>query len=252
MTAKIDSGAARVPHRRALGEEPFGFPTAPPGLQRSRRVQSNQQGVHPLLARVVQRHLQHAYRKEPAAHTQEAFRRFLQHIEGYQRPMVLDSGCGRGDSTVFLAHRMRDHLIVGIDKSLSRLRKNPLFTGGIHGNVLLLRADYYDFWRLCARHNIRFALHTIFYPNPWPKKRHLKRRIHGHPAFIDLLNISRRLEVRSNWQIYLLEFAEAVRLATGKQAEIERLPLLEPISAFERKYLLSGHDLYRLTVDLEP
>ncbi len=218
---------------------------------KSRPVRSNQTGIHEDLFNILQKHREKPYLKPVSRHTREAFEYARQRLASISAPLILDSGCGTGESTLALAERHPDAFVLGVDKSLARLQKNPLFATEHDRNLLLLRADLFDFWRLAAREGWRFERHYIFYPNPWPKKRHLKRRIHGHPAFFDMLRLSPFIELRSNWRIYLEEFAAAVAFVAGRSFEVETFVPDTPISAFERKYWLSGHELYRLRIWLE-
>ena len=123
--------------------------------------------------------------------------------------MVLDSGCGTGESTVLLARRYPDCLVVGVDKSAARLDKAPQ----LPANARLLRADLADIWRLMDDAGWKLAQHYLLYPNPWPKPAQLKRRWHGHPVFPDLLVLGGRLVLRSNFEVYVDEFARALELA---------------------------------------
>ncbi|MGK7295243.1 MAG: tRNA (guanine(46)-N(7))-methyltransferase TrmB, partial [Candidatus Wenzhouxiangella sp. M2_3B_020] len=164
------------------------------------------------------------------------------------RPLILDSGCGTGASTAVLADRFPDHLVVGIDRSAARLARAP---SSLPANAMLLRARVEDIWRLLYEHGIRPARHYLLYPNPWPKSAHVRRRWHGHSVFPVFLALSRRLEVRVNWRLYVDEF----RVASGV-CGIETPPVVSfqsdaPLTPFERKYRASAHELFRLTIDLE-
>ncbi|HSH49642.1 MAG TPA: SAM-dependent methyltransferase, partial [Halomonas sp.] len=99
------------------------------------------------------------------------------------------------------------------------------------------------------------------YPNPYPKPRHLKMRWQGHPVFPAILALGGRLELRSNWRIYVEEFALALRQATGLEAEVERYRPASAcaddvdldsayLSPFEKKYHRSGQPLWRLVASL--
>ncbi|MDZ7317247.1 MAG: tRNA (guanine-N(7)-)-methyltransferase [candidate division KSB1 bacterium] len=208
----------------------------------SKLVISRQTLPHERLEVTVRRHLAAEWQKPPASHTREAFMRFLQVVSSINRPMILDSGCGTGESTLRLAEDHMDCWVIGIDKSAARLAKankkeRPQ-------NAVFLRADQFDFWRLAAEKGMRFKVHYLFYPNPWPKKEHLKRRVHAHPAFKYLIAISERLILRSNWLIFIQEFAAAYRLATGYEGETAKIRPQEAYTLFEKKFLESGHELY--------
>jgi tRNA G46 methylase TrmB len=157
------------------------------------------------------------------------------------RPLVLDSFCGTGMSTAQLAERFADSLVIGIDKSAHRLGKHR-HSG--RDNYLLVQADCGDFWRLAAAAGWRPARHFLLYPNPWPKPAQLKRRVHGSADFPTLLELGGEVELRSNWRVYVEEFAAALRIG-GQDVTLEGFTPTQPLTLFERKYLQSGHGLWR-------
>lgn len=207
-------------------------------------ITSNQRHLHPKLALIVRRHLQTTHRAVLAAHNVRAYEALANALAAQARPLVLDSFCGTGHSTAALAERHPGHLVVGIDKSSHRLAKHRR---GSSDNYLLLRADCEAIWQLLAGDGLRTEFHYILYPNPWPKAAHLQRRIHGHASFPLLLRLGGALEMRSNWQLYIEEFGCAMHLA-GVRGRVCRLPDSgAPLSLFEQKYRLSGHDLWSYT-----
>ena len=94
--------------------------------------------------------------------------------------------------------------------------------------------------------NASIAANFILYPNPWPKQKHLKRRWHAHPVMSILPLISEYIELRTNWRVYGEEFSARLFKLTGSLINLEKIYPNEPISAFEKKYLESNHDLFRL------
>ena len=220
--------------------------------QLSRTVTSSQRGVHPRLAAVVDAHRQHAWRAPLHRPTVAAFNALRVIVDRDERPLVLDSGCGTGESTQLIARALPKTLVIGVDKSRARL----LRTGAgrfphREGNVVWLRADLATFWRLALQAGWRLHRHYLLYPNPWPKPSQLQRRWHAHPVFPAMLQLGGRLEMRCNWQPYAQEFAVAVSRVLG--IETQPLPLGEsPVtSPFERKYRASGHQLYSLSVSCD-
>jgi len=85
--------------------------------------------------------------------------------------------------------------------------------------------------------------HYLLYPNPWPKSRHLQRRVHGSAAFPFLLQLGGNIELRSNWQLYVEEFGLAMHLA-GRLGWVSLTCPQEPMTLFESKYQSSGHQLW--------
>ena len=206
----------------------------------SRRVSSNQLHTHTRLPSLLQRHLKHKHRRPVAEHSRTAFGMLQAALERQARPLVLDSFCGTGLSTAILARRYPDHLVVGVDKSAHRLARHEQNTCE---NYLLLQADCEDIWQLLIEAGIPVQHHYLLYPNPWPKSRHLQRRIHGSATFPWLLRLGGRIELRSNWQLYVEEFGLAMHLA-GHCGTVFLLPDAEPLTLFEAKYRASGHNLW--------
>ncbi len=213
----------------------------------SRQVVSNQKAIHNRLENIISSHLQNEYKKPIGAPTRAAFETLL----GKNLPLdalILDSGCGTGVSSIMLASQYPNHIVIAIDKSFARLQK--LNETDLPANLVFLRADQFDFWRLAAQQQWTFQKHTIFYPNPWPKKKHVQRRIYAHPAFPSLLKISKQLVLRSNWKLYVAEFCYAYHLATGGSCDFQQIAPNPIKTLFEKKFLASGHSLYE--VKLEP
>jgi tRNA (guanine-N7-)-methyltransferase len=215
--------------------------------QAARPVHSNQQGLHPDLEKIVRRHQHAPYRRPSAQHTLEAFASADAWVRASLRPVVLDSGCGTGESSLNLAARFPFCSVLGIDKSEVRLDKAALRS--LPENVRFLRADLQDFWPLVARSGWDVRYHALYYPNPWPKSAHLMRRFHGHPVFPILLGLSPVLELRTNWLLYAQEFARATEIILGHSSPAQRLSAPQPITAFERKYAAAGQSLWSVVVN---
>lgn len=159
----------------------------------------------------------------------------------------MDAGCGTGVSTAALARAHPDALVMGVDKSHTRLSRSPRQPD----NAVLIRADLVDFWRVAGRASWRLRRHYLLYPNPWPKLAHVARRWHAHPVFRSLLDLGGILEMRTNWVVYAREFRAALDFHGYPQAGVAMLPAGPALSPFERKYQRSEHNLYVVKVDLE-
>lgn len=209
----------------------------------SRQPTSNQEYLHPKLAATVRRHLEAPSRKPVASHNAAALELLLLALADEPRPLVLDSFCGTGHSTAALAQRHPGHLVVGIDKSGHRLAKQPDDTPE---NTLLLQAECEGLWQMLAERDIAADYHYLLYPNPWPKAKHLQRRVHGCAGFFWLLQLGGRIELRSNWQAYVEEFGVAMHLA-AHPGGVSRVIPVTPLSLFELKYMESAHELWAFT-----
>ncbi|THF56583.1 tRNA (guanine(46)-N(7))-methyltransferase TrmB [Pseudothauera rhizosphaerae] len=216
----------------------------------SRIPSSAQQGVHENLARLVERHLREPFRKPYADYNRAAFEASLAGWDG-RAPLILDAGCGVGHSTIQIARAFPDHWVIGVDQSADRLeRRKPYPDALLPRNMVFVRADLVDYWRLLHDAGLRLARHYILYPNPWPKIGHLARRWHAHPVFPWLAKLGGVLECRSNWQVYIEEFALALGMAAGRPVAWERFEAEVPLTPFERKYRDSGQALFRVGCDL--
>lgn len=219
----------------------------------SRSITSNQDGLHDDLNKVVNKHLTSEFKKPFAPFSKTLFAELDEKVTDFMQQggkgVILDSCCGVGESSFYHAKHNPEYLVIGIDKSEHRLDKYTHHYDDLN-NVVLARGDLNDLWRLIADANWPITEHFILYPNPWPKSKHLQRRWHGAPVFSYVPNIGDKLTVRSNWQIYVQEFAQALQLA-GVKAEVEQYQSTEAMTPFERKYWASGQSSFQLTARLK-
>lgn len=215
-----------------------------PGV--SRPVSSNQTGIHEDLEHWVLAYQRTPFRKPIAPFNREAFATAQRWLADHAGPWIMDSGCGVGESTRQLARRYPDHLVIGLDRSADRLSRQYDDTPD---NARFLRTDLVDFWRLAAEAGWQPERHYLLYPNPYPKKQHLKQRWHGHPVFPSLIHLGGELECRSNWSIYLDELASALALY-GINACINPIEDSPALTHFERKYRASGQSVWSLQASI--
>lgn len=211
----------------------------------SRFISSAQDGPHRDLAALVRRHIAHPFRKPLLDYNHDALNAALAARDLWLpgAPLILDAGCGVGWSTRRIAEMYPDHFVFGVDQSVDRINRGKPVP--MPPNALLIRADLIDFWRLLAEKGLRLVRHYNLYPNPWPKIGHLARRWHGHAVFPSWLALGGEIECRSNWKIYIEEMALALEILTGKPVIVEPWATDDPITPFEKKYLDSGHQLWR-------
>jgi len=219
-------------------------------INKSGIVNSSQNGVHPRLEQTVRKHMDKPWQQPLHTPTVEAYRQLLNEgIFSDGRSFILDSGCGTGKSTRQLAELFPQFTVLGVDRSFVRLSRsgvNSVFQR--NENCILLRAELTTFWRLLLADGHTPERHYLLYPNPYPKPAHLTRRWHGHPVFPQLLNLGGEIEMRCNWEIYALEFAEAVNIACDTNLQARSFQTNSGISPFEQKYLEREHPLYMVTV----
>ncbi|MCC6302105.1 MAG: tRNA (guanosine(46)-N7)-methyltransferase TrmB [Gammaproteobacteria bacterium] len=178
----------------------------------------------------------------------------LDAVFGRVAPRTLEIGFGMGDSVLDMArrHPERDHLGVevhrpGIGRLLGALAGEDL------GNVRILCADAVQ----VLRHMIPdAALEAVFlfFPDPWPKKRHHKRRI-VQPQFVEL--VARRLRpggifhLATDWEDYarhmlaVLEPSPSFTNSAGAGNYAPR-PESRVLTKFERRGERLGHGVWDL------
>ena len=169
------------------------------------------------------------------------------------RPVVVEIGFGMGDATVEIAAARPDAGFLGIEvhapgvgKLLSELGKRKL------ENVRTVRHDAVEVLEKSVAPGSLAGFH-IFFPDPWPKKRHHKRRLVTRP-FTDLL--ASRL-APGGYIHFVTDWAEYAEWA---RAQLEATPGLvnshpggwaprpewRPVTKFERKAGSAGRAIREL------
>ena len=228
----------------------------------ARAVTTNQTDIYDKLEEVVRKYASTEYLRPIADHTRTAFAEAEKFVLNFYESagneggavrgtykVILDSGCGTGESTLNIALANPGIPVIGIDKSAARLTK----AGTAPQNAFLVRAELLDFWRLALGKvkagQWHIPYHALYYPNPWPKQSEASRRFHLHPIFPTLLQLGDAIELRTNWELYAREFAEAARIATPDcSIAREAFEPERPITAFERKYKEASQQLWRVIV----
>ena len=172
---------------------------------------------------------------------------------GRRAPMVVEIGSGMGDTTadIAAAHPETDYLAIevhmpGVGSLLKQLAERALT------NVRVIQHDAVEVMRDMIAPESLSGIH-IFFPDPWPKKRHHKRRL-VQPDFAALL-ASRlapggHVHFATDWQDYadqvLAVLNETQGLRNAGDGFVAR-PSTRPETKFERRGLKLGHtvnDLY--------
>lgn len=212
----------------------------------SKAIVSNQDGIHEKLTEIVEKHLATRSKKPYQAHTEQAFAEVNAIVQAFDGDIILDACCGVGQSTRMLAKRYPDALVIGVDKSDNRIKRNVEDKWQAE-NFHLVRADLNDFYRMVVENQWQVKKHFILYPNPWPKSKHIQRRWHGSAVFPEIIAIGEEIELRSNWPIYLQEFQVAAQIA-GRKGQLSLVDDEEPLTPFEAKYIASGQQCWQLTI----
>lgn len=222
----------------------------------SRKVTSNQKGqIYEHLEKTITRHLQSQFQKAYHPSTRVTLEIISKWIHTRKLPLILDSGCGVGEGSIKLADLHPDMSVLAIDKSELRIQKarNRLEREpeNIKSRVLFIQGDLEDIFRELPTLGWPVARHYILYPCPWPKKKHFKKRWHGHPLFPEILSLCPYIHLRSDWEVYLKEFSQAVFILTGETFPVRQLSVEDAFTPYERKYHMSGYPVFGLEINLK-
>ena len=100
--------------------------------------------------------------------------------------VYLEIGCGHGHWLCSFAQKTDDVLFVGIDLITKRIEKaNSKKIKRKINNIFFFKADAMEFLSFMPD-SVKFSGCFLMYPDPWPKKKHHKRRI-IQPEFLNLL-----------------------------------------------------------------
>jgi len=174
----------------------------------------------------------------------------LDHVFGRRAPKILEIGFGMGETTAAIAalHPENDYLGIevhtpGVGSLLKTIEEEGLT------NVRIVQHDAVEVLCHMIGHNTFDGVH-VFFPDPWPKKRHHKRRL-LQPAFVALLVERMKrgayLHVATDWQ----EYAEYVLAVLKNNPLLENTamdyaprPAYRPQTKFETRGLKLGHGVW--------
>lgn len=171
-------------------------------------------------------------------------------------PTMLEIGFGMGDALVAMAaeHPERNFLGVevyppGIGSALLKIHTRSL------ANIRLVRADAVDFLMSLQDASLQGVM--VFFPDPWPKKRHHKRRLVQAP-FIDLvcekLDAGGRFELATDWEPYAVQMLKLIDahecfINLAGEGRFAPRPAQRPETKFERRGEQIGHSIFDLVFE---
>ena len=169
---------------------------------------------------------------------------------GRAAPRILEIGFGMGDSTatIALAHPENDYLALevhtpGVGNLLKLIEAQKI------SNIRIIQHDAVEVLRDMIADATLDGAH-IFFPDPWHKTRHNKRRLIQAPFIAQLvqkLKPGGYIHVATDWQNY----AEQVMAVLGAEPLLENAaedyaprPEYRPLTKFEQRGIKLGHGVW--------
>ena len=176
----------------------------------------------------------------------------LDAVFGRAAPKVVEIGFGMGGATADIAQARPDNDYLGVEVhgpgvgSLLKLVEERQL-----GNVRVIQHDAVEvFTHMLAPASLD-GVH-VFFPDPWHKKRHNKRRL-IQPPFVALLASRIKpggyLHLATDWEDYAIQMLEVL----SQEATLENTadgyaprPDYRPLTKFEQRGLRLGHGVWDL------
>ena len=165
---------------------------------------------------------------------------------------ILEIGFGMGDSTatIALAHPEIDYLALevhtpGVGNLLKLIETEQL------NNIRIMQHDAVEVLRDMIADNTLDGVH-IFFPDPWHKARHNKRRLIQSPFIAKLmakLKPGGYIHVATDWQNYaeqVLQVLSDEPLLTNTATDYAPRPDYRPLTKFEKRGIKLGHGVWDL------
>ena len=173
---------------------------------------------------------------------------------GRNAPQVLEIGFGMGGSLLSMIQLEPDKDFVGIEVHAPGVGRLISDAGKLSlQNVRVYMADAIDVIEDCipdaSIHRVQ-----IYFPDPWHKKKHNKRRL-IQPSFIQMLRekleIGGTVHLATDWEPYAESMLEVMESATGYQntagaRKYSLRPDFRPVTKFEARGERLGHGVWDL------
>ena len=173
-------------------------------------------------------------------------------VFGRDAPTVLEIGFGMGETTAQIARAVPGTNFVGIEVHtpgvgalLRRIEEAGLT------NIRIIQHDAVEVVGTMIGANSLAGIH-VFFPDPWPKKRHHKRRLIQRTFVATLASRLRTggyLHLATDWEDYaqqMLGLLEAEPLLRNAAAGFAPRPDYRPLTKFEQRGLNLGHGVWDL------
>lgn len=173
---------------------------------------------------------------------------------GRDAPLVVEIGFGMGKSFTEMAQQDPERNYLGIEVHPPGVGSCLMLTEELGlKNVRIIQYDAFEIFK----HHLReqsIDILQIFFPDPWPKKRHFKRRLINDDFIAmvaPLLKHGGNVRLATDWEDYAMQMLEVMTKAEGFSNTaadgrfIER-PQWRPLTKFELRGERLGHGVWDL------
>jgi tRNA (guanine-N7-)-methyltransferase len=171
-------------------------------------------------------------------------------VFGRSAPTIMEIGCGMGETTATIAAARPENNFIGIEvhtpgvgSLLKEIAVREL------GNLRVIQHDAVEIVRDMIAPGSLAGIH-VFFPDPWPKKRHHKRRL-LQPPFVHELALRLApggyIHCATDWEEYgqqMLEVLSGEALLENTAAQFAPRPDYRPLTKFEQRGLRLGHGVW--------
>ena len=174
---------------------------------------------------------------------------------GRDAPVVLEIGCGHGQAALAYASAFPEHDIVAMDVHVPGLAR--MLADTEQAGVPNLRIEVGDAVELLVDRvpDATFAAVHLFFPDPWRKQKHTKRRFVS-PTNLDLLSRVLRpgghVLVATDQDFYARHVLEEVGSHPRFEASRTHRPDWRPADGFEAKGVAAGRTISELRLEVLP
>ncbi|MFB2537811.1 MULTISPECIES: tRNA (guanosine(46)-N7)-methyltransferase TrmB [unclassified Acinetobacter] len=182
--------------------------------------------------------------------TQLQFADVRQYFSNPEQPLTIEIGFGMGSSLVKMAQANPDRNFFGIEVHIPGIAQCVHEAGELGlTNLRVVDADAIQLLKNMPDNSIDTL--QLYFPDPWQKKRHFKRRfvVPERMALVeDKLKVGGRFHAATDWQPYadwmldVLEQRPRLNNLAGKGNTYPR-PEWRPLTKFEQRGLDAGHNI---------
>jgi len=173
-------------------------------------------------------------------------------VFGRSAPVVLEIGFGMGDATAAIAQALPDTDFLGVEVHTPGVGALLKHIGEKQiGNLRIVAHDAVEVIEHMIAPGSLAGVH-IFFPDPWHKKKHNKRRLIQAPFVAQLasrLASGGYLHCATDWEPYaqqMLEVLSAEPLLANTAEGYAPRPAYRPLTKFENRGLKLGHGVWDL------